>query len=299
MIFRLDYAAHEVFVAPARASRALWRFALGFVVTMIGYFAFSQVFFRALGDLTQASRPGFAAAVFDGMTPLALLILLMSFGFMTLSVWVVTRLVHDRAPLGLLGPLGQALRQGGAVLVLLTLLGLALFLLPPWDMGGALVPNLPMGLWVALLPLSLLAVFVQVSAEEIFFRGYIQQQLAARFRSPLVWMIAPSCLFALGHYLPQDAGENAVMIAVWAGLFGILMADLTARAGGLGPAIALHFYNNVTAILFVSVPDGLSGLALFHAPFSLADEAMIRAWLPVDFAHMIVAWLVARLAIRR
>ena len=53
------------------------------------------------------------------------------------------------------------------------------------------------------------------------------------------------------------------------------------------------------AMLVVSMPGDLSGLALYHAPFGLADEAEVRAWLPVDFAHMIVAWLAARLAIRR
>ena len=55
----------------------------------------------------------------------------------------------------------------------------------------------------------------------------------------------------------------------------------------------------ILAMLVVSMPGDLSGLALYHAPFGLADEAEVRAWLPVDFAHMIVAWLAARLAIRR
>ena len=77
------------------------------------------------------------------------------------------------------------------------------------------------------------------------------------------------------------------------------MADLTARAGTLGPAIAVHFVNNVTAILIVSMPDNLSGLALYLSPFSLADTEAVRAWLPVDFGFMLVSWLTARLAIRR
>jgi uncharacterized protein len=153
--------------------------------------------------------------------------------------------------------------------------------------------------WLLLLPLSLLAVLVQVSAEEIVFRGYVQQQLAARFNSPLIWMVLPSALFALGHYLPAEAGENALMVALWAGVFGILMADLTARSGSLGPAIAVHLWNNVSAILIVSLPDDLSGLALYLTPFSMDDAAAIRTWLPVDFALMLVSWLAARLAIRR
>ena len=71
---------------------------------------------------------------------------------------------------------------------------------------------------------------------------------------------------------------------------------VTARAGTLGPAIAVHFFNNVVAIVIVSMPDSLSGLSLFLSPFSMTDAEEVRAWLPVDFAMMVVSWLAARLA---
>ena len=50
-------------------------------------------------------------------------------------------------------------------------------------------------------------------------------------------MCVPAALFAFGHYLPAEAGNNAIFVAAWAGLFGLLMADVTARAGNLGPAV--------------------------------------------------------------
>ncbi|MGB7242570.1 MAG: CPBP family intramembrane glutamic endopeptidase, partial [Sulfitobacter sp.] len=111
--------------------------------------------------------------------------------------------------------------------------------------------------------------------------------------------VLPSVLFGLGHYLPGVAGDNAAIIAIWATVYGILMADLTARAGTLGPSIAVHFVNNVSAILIVSLPDDLSGLALYLSPFSMNDADQLRAWLPVDFALMLVSWLTARVALRR
>ena len=149
------------------------------------------------------------------------------------------------------------------------------------------------------LPIALLAVLVQSSAEEIIFRGYLQQQLGARFRSPWVWMVVPSVLFALAHYDPQAAGENVWLIVIWAGFFGAAMADLTARAGNLGPAIAVHFVNNALALLVVALPDQLGGAALYLLPFGLSDVEAMRAWMPVDFVTTFVMWLVARLAIRR
>ncbi|MEO1363377.1 MAG: CPBP family intramembrane glutamate endopeptidase, partial [Pseudomonadota bacterium] len=76
-------------------------------------------------------------------------------------------------------------------------------------------------------------------------------------------------------------------------------ADLTARSGTLGPAIAVHFFNNVQAILLASPRGEMSGLALFVMPFGMGDEAQMAALMPVDLGWMIVAWLAARLALRR
>lgn len=299
MIFRLNYAAHAGYIAPALASAAVWRLLLGFGLAVVGYVALNQMFFQVVYSFIGTKSTALYDQLLNGRTPQAMYLLLFSFVFMTMSVGVVVRLVHRRSVLSLLGDLRLATRQFAAVSIMIAGLMAVLFVLPPWDMGGEFVANVPLGQWLMLLPVSLFAVFIQVSAEEIVFRGYVQQQLAARFKSPLIWMVLPSALFAFGHYLPGAAGENAVIIAVWAGVFGIMMADLTARAGTLGPAIAVHLLNNVSAILIISLPNDLSGLALYLAPFGMEDAAAMRAWLPVDFALMFVSWLVARLALRR
>ncbi|SFD86619.1 hypothetical protein SAMN04488523_103147 [Sulfitobacter brevis] len=299
MISRPDYRAHEDFVAPARPRSALWQFALGCLLTVIGYVALNQLFFQTVYNFVGPQDVGLYDQLLTGRTVAAMFILLFSFVFMTVAVGVAVRVIHKRSARSLLGPRALFVPQFTAVSLMMVGLAVVLFVLPPWDMGGELTLNMPVSRWAVLLPFSLLAVLVQVSAEEIVFRGYVQQQLAARFRSPLVWMVLPSVLFALGHYLPDSAGDNAILIALWAGIFGMMMADLTARSGSLGPAIALHFWNNVSAILFISMPDDLSGLALFLAPFGLGDAAAIRDWLPVDFMLMLVGWLAARLAIRR
>ena len=299
MIWRMNYGAHAHFVAPARESAALWRFVVGFILAVIGYVALNQMFFQAVYSFIGAQSGALYDEILRGSTPQAMYLLLCSFLFMTMAVGVVVRVVHRRPALGLLGDLRTCMAQFWSVSLAMMGLLAALLILPPWDMGGDFVANLPLDQWLYLLPFSLIAVLVQVSAEEIVFRGYVQQQIAARFKSPLIWMVLPSVLFALGHYLPDSAGENALLIAVWAGVFGIMMADLTARAGTLGPAIAVHLWNNVSAILIVSLPNDLSGLALYLAPFGMDDAAAMRDWLPVDFVLMFVSWLAARLALRR
>ncbi|MCX7565717.1 CPBP family intramembrane metalloprotease [Sulfitobacter sp. F26169L] len=293
-----DYPAHALHTAAVGRKTEVWRLLLGIVV-MIGLYIVMALFYQQIIAEFSRLRPTFQDELIAGSTPLAMFVLLFSFGLIGTAVFIGVRLVHNRPALGVMGPLILAVPQFFRVAGMLVILGVVLTVLPPYGMGGPLVPNLGFGRWAVLLPLSLVAVFVQISAEEIFFRGYLQQQLGARFRSPLVWIVLPSALFALGHYQPAEAGQNAVMITLWAGMFGLLMADLTARAGTIGPALAVHFLNNVTALLITSLPDSLGGLALWHAPFGLEDTEQLRAWLPVDFALMIVSWLAARLALRR
>ena len=293
------YRAHETLVAPARPKGQIWRLVIG-VILIAGVFLLAnqflhQTLFTLLGSESYGALTGR-----DGRSSqLSVVFLLLSFGLLTVAVVVALKVAHNRGITAVFGDATRFRSQFSAVLLMLVVLNAAVFALPPWDMGAPLVPNVTLGSWLLVLPFALVAIMVQVSAEEILFRGYLQQQLAARFRSPLIWLLVPSVLFGLGHYMPQEAGENATLIMIWSVIFGVLMADLTARAGTLAPAIAVHFVNNVVALLIVAMPDSLSGLSLYLSPFALSDTEELRAWLPVEFAMMVVTWLAARLAIRR
>jgi hypothetical protein len=280
----------------ARVQPQLWRLMLGLVLVAAVSFAMTA----ALQVTVAGLFPGaWLQGLADGSNPGAMLVLLGSFAFLSLGVAMAARLFHQRSFATVTGHLRPLVRQFGRVSLYLLGLGLLLMTLPPYGMGPPMTPNLPFWTWLGILPLSAAAVLVQTGSEEILFRGYIQQALAARFRSPVVWLVVPSALFALGHYLPADAGENALLITAWAGLFGLLMADLTARAGTLGPAMAVHFFNNAAALLLFASPTSLNGLALYLIPFDMGDTGNLRPWMAVDFALMLVSWLTARLAIRR
>ncbi len=299
-IWQLNYAAHEGFVDPARVKGQLWRIPFGIVLIAAFFLTLSQMVF---GTVLNLLGPGFAEEIHGdgpaGLTAGSVLFILLQLGLLGVSAGIVCVVLHNRRPMSLIGAPGLAVRQFSAVSFLLVLVVVALWVLPPYDYGDPLERNMALGRWLLLLPFGVMAVLIQVSGEELLFRGYLQQQLAARFASPFMWMFLPSALFGALHYLPQSAGSNAVTIAVFSGVFGLITADLTARAGTLGPAIAVHFFNNLQAILLTSPPDEMSGLALYVLPFGMGDEAQMAAWLPVDLGWMIVAWLAARLAIRR
>ncbi|MEX0351036.1 MAG: lysostaphin resistance A-like protein [Paracoccaceae bacterium] len=296
MTTETPYAAHESLVASCRPRRAIWRILLGLVIVALTLFVGYSVVLRML---TATGSDELVLSFITGDTQFGMLMLLACFGFMTLGVVLAARQLQRRGLQSVTGAYPLMARQFWQVLRLLVLLTLVVFLLPPYGFDAPLEPNLTLGAWLVLLPLALLAVLIQVSAEEILFRGYLQQSLAARFRSPLVWMFVPSILFAFGHYSPDQAGENALLVVGLTGLFGLLMADITARSGTLGPAIALHFTNNVIALLIVGFPDMLSGLALYLTPFDMSDTGALRLWLLVDLIMMVCAWLVARIAMRR
>ncbi len=140
---------------------------------------------------------------------------------------------------------------------------------------------------------------MQTLAEELVFRGFLMQQLAARLpRWPLVWFGLPPLLFAAAHYAP-GMGLMSPLAMGYALAFGIVAADLTRRSGNLGTAWGLHLANNAFAILVFSSQSELSGLALWHAPYPV-EQLYEAPWLALlDLAPLALAWAVLARPTRR
>jgi membrane protease YdiL (CAAX protease family) len=256
-----------------------------------------------LGGLARVAPAGALAPGTLGATPGVMAALLLSFGGLVVGVWVAVRLLHGRGLGSVIGHGPTALRHFAAGAGLLALvngaaLGAALLLAGG---EGALAPvaNLPPAVWLAWLPLALLGLAVQTGAEELVFRGYMQQQLAARFASPVIWAGLPSLLFGMLHYDPGTMGANVWAVVALTGLFGVMTADLTARSGTLGLAWGLHFANNLFALLLVAPMGALSGLALFTVPFGADDTGAMRLALAVDLVLLGLVWALCRRALRR
>lgn len=292
----MRYPAHRRLIAPALPSAALWRLLAGCVLLVVLFLILSALYGQVWAALLPASAWGpDGRGVIAATTPWGVLVNLFVFGLLIVSLALVLPLLHHRRLRGIAGPGVPAWRQGGRVLAYLLAVYLVLSLLPtPFD----LVAKLPVGTWLAFLPLTVAGLLVQVGAEEVIFRGYLQSQLAARFKHPAAWMGLPAVIFALLHYQPGVMGDAAWLIVLWALLFGLAAADLTARSGTLGPAIALHFVNNLSAIALVAPQGNFDGLALYTYPFGPGDTALLLQWLPVDLMVLLCAWLAARLALR-
>ncbi len=295
----MRYTPQDELTAPARPSAHPARLLAGVILTTALFLVLSSGFSAILQILIGPTAwQALAPALQTGTTPVAVLINLLIFGLLIMALAATLRVAHRRTLASLLGPFGTARRQFGRVAAALVVLLVVIVFLP---IGNALrpVPNMAFGLWLLFLPVGLLAVLIQTTAEEMAFRGYLQSQLAARFRHPLIWMGVPSALFALLHLDPSAHGDNTWLVVIWAGCFGLAAADLTARSGTLAPAIALHFVNNLNAILIAAPKGYFDGLALYVYPFSLQDTAAVWAWFPADLLMLGCGWLAARVALRR
>lgn len=295
----MSYRRHQMMTAPAGPSAELWRLAVGLVLCVVIWFGLARGIIAAMGSLMEGDAYlTLLERLQTGTTAGSLLLMLLLTGALGVGAMVVAETLHGRSGASLLGPLRlfrrDFLRVGGAMVVLNT----AVLALPPWDFLSSTRPGLPVNTWLLFLPTTIVVLLIQTGAEEVFFRGYFQSQLAARLRHPAIWLGVPSLAFGMGHYVPGVYGENALMVAAWSVLFGLAAGDLTARAGNLGPALALHFVNNFMAFAVVSLGGDMSGLALRQLPFGPEDTEAIAALLPLDLAMIGVSWLAARLALR-
>jgi len=289
-MFRVQnpYSQHAAFVAPAWNRTELWRI---FVMMIVFEVAFVMAPAIVAGFMMNEAAQ---IAYYDGVTALASIAQFATFG---VTAWIfvfVLRRVHDRGFWSLIG-------VGGVLLSLEILYGFS---------GAPDIQMQSFPRWIFLMPIMLVTLLIQVGTEEIFFRGYLQQQLRCFSAHTLVWMAIPSLIFGLAHYPNGDGVADGVIWAIWAAALGLACADLTARSGTLGAAIGLHLANNIIAIAIINFEGSpTSGLALFLYPafdrseLDLSAEALFTigaaAELLVLLMHVLVMWLAARVAIRR
>ena len=286
------------FTAPAQRRPELWRLIVGMGVVAACYFGW----IAALGGLLWLTAgPGRIEAGLRGFgtggDPWAVIVLLATFVGPWIGVWAAVRLLHARSLGSVIGRGPAVLRDfaaGLGVTALVALLGLLLLPFAP-----PLAPATPAAIWLAFLPLAILGLLIQTGAEELVFRGYMQQQLAARFASPLAWMVLPAALFGLAHYAPGIGPVSPWLVVAVTGFFGLIAADLTARSGNIGLAWGLHFANNFMAVLVVSAMAGLDGLALFRVTDPDGGAFGMEALLLADMALMALVWALARFWLAR
>lgn len=267
-----DSAELRDFAEPARLRNQVWRlfvgcavicacclvwimlvFLLGIVALMIGSGISMTTAFREFEILVAASAP-------SGV----LLILLSSVG-VWIGIWAATNLLHGRPFKSVISAerrVRWAEFSGGVGLAMLFWLVSALL---GYLVAGAPVRSaLAVQDWlIVLAPLVALAV-VQSAGEEMVFRGYILQQLAARFPSVWMWAVLPAVCFGLFHFDTSLAPTIRWVYVASSVLFALTLTVLVWRTGSLSASIGLHTGINLFSLSIVGVQGSLDGSALWR-----------------------------------
>lgn len=288
---RFHTTAFEDYILAARVKPQLWRLLVGLGLFFAIYVGF-VVGFTTL--VAQLGWVGTTQADYDLNTRASLIEALLTFAGGILGVWAAVGFMHGRRFRTLLG-LRHAVRRCFAIAAGVTFGFQAVWMIAT-SLYFGVVPNQPLTMVLIFLPIGVVLLLIQTGAEEFLFRGYIMQQLAARFASPLIWLVLPSVVFGMIHYDPATMGHMVWYIIVALTVSGLVWADLTRITGNIGAAWGCHFMNNFLLLNFATLPETMTGFSWKLTSFGVAD---MTPWdiLP-DIGLSIMIWLVLRRVLR-
>ncbi len=264
-----------MFWSPALDRPQIWRTLLG--ISVVAAVWIVVTFGVVVGLPTLVGHPGWSRASGDTW-PSAALFFASFVGFHA-GLALVLPLLHKRRYRTLFGPqrrlIGAHFWRGTAVTLAIAA---ALYLLLavehrvlPEGIPPNVRQNMPLSAWLPGLAPALVLIFLQTLAEEAVFRGYLLQQLRARFRSVWIWAVLPSALFGLLHFDSATFGTvNAAAYVLNATVMGTIAALVTMRTGNLAAAAGLHFGNNAALTVF-GLEGHLDGFSLFTLEMDLTS----------------------------
>ncbi|MFK7941958.1 MAG: lysostaphin resistance A-like protein, partial [Paracoccaceae bacterium] len=196
----------DAYLAPARTQPGAWRFVLGFIIT-IGVYVIGMILVVLGWVLLRWLMLGDANLALESMGGLAvpgsragIIVTLLSFVGIWVGLAIALRVMHGQSFWTLFDP-GRRIQWrdlGRGILLALVFSCVSLAI-------ASMFVGLPtqaqdIGSWAVLLVPLMACVFLQATAEELLFRGYLLQQLGTRFGSVIAWALIPSLLFGMMHF---------------------------------------------------------------------------------------------------
>ncbi len=294
-------AKFQTYTTCAKGYCAPWRTGLGILMIALTYGGGSYLLGLIAIKIAENIQLGAGyAMVFELATSSskrAVLIALFSAVLMLPGLWLALKFVHHRSLRSVIAPTGRVHWGNYARAVLFMLLFAGATSLPVL-LNAQFTRQLDLRQWLPWLAPALLLIFLQTATEELVFRGYLMQQLAARFQSRWLWWVLPAALFGALHYNPVIYGDNTWVVVASAVLSGLIFGDITARSGDLSIALGLHFANNLTVILLLGVPGQLSSLSLFLQKLNVRNVDIMRAEILTSAGLMLAVYVVYLLVMR-
>lgn len=285
------------YVAAAQNGRTeLWRLVAGLILIFVVTMALALLVGIALEVICTLMGIAPPPDMRDQDEPVFLVHLLYSFILFAIGCAVALQALHDRPVASLfgwrgtldLGEMAEGARASAIALLIIAVPTMMLTGLPERT-------DIALGDWLLWAPLVLAGILIQSGTEEVIFRGYLLQSLAARFRSPWVWAVLSSVLFGAAHFDVSETMPPPWIFIAATTIYGLQMAALVWATGGIGAAIGAHAANNVVALLLITPSESLGQLALYQDPmaewrdWTVADGGFLIAQVAVQ--SVLTLWL--------
>ena len=138
--------------------------------------------------------------------------------------------------------------------------------------------------WFLLLPLALILVPIQTTAEELFFRGYLMQGLRLITKHRWVLIIITSIAFAVPHFGNPEMQRGFIWSALVYFIWGVFFAVITFKDNGLELALGCHAANNLFSTLVVNAPDSAIPTTAIWTYWGVVDARADFIYLLIDAA---------------
>lgn len=250
---------------PPTARTEIWRYVVTLVITILSYMIAHLPLVLTVS--IYATKNGISPEMVDqaiaegGLTQLgigptlAFTTMLLPFAIALATLFTCVHFIH-RQPIVTLLTTRQRFdmhRVGVAALIWITMAGGAVFLILP---DNELTFQFHWPTFIPFAVIALLLVPLQISAEEILFRGYLFQLIGKFFQRQIWPMLIITCLFAAMH-LANPEFKNGFW-SVMPAYFGLslFLGFLAVTDNGLELPIGVHLGNNLFTALIVSTHDG-------------------------------------------
>ncbi|KZX14227.1 CPBP family intramembrane glutamic endopeptidase [Methanobrevibacter filiformis] len=124
-----------------------------------------------------------------------------------------------------------------------------------------------------ILLLFIIAIPIQVTFEELFFRGYLNQGLSLIIKKPLIVILISSLFFSLGHIV--NGGLDPIFMAsnvLTTFVVGIILCIYTITDKGIESAVGIHLGNNFFAILISSSEGSVGNFSTLVKTTTAVDQ---------------------------
>ncbi len=238
-----------------RGKNEWWRYFISWMLILF-VVVVSNILVFLLLFLPQMLRSGGMLAL-DDLEPVSVLVAsLLPFVFLFGLMWGIARWIHKRPFLTLITPEQKfnwkRFFQGALIwgfLIAMTSLVEALLYPGRYRIDFNLIP------FLKFLPIVILLIPFQTSAEELVFRGYLPQSLALLTRKTFIPIIISNVFFMLLHLANPEVSSGPVLTTAYYFGIGLFLAIITIRDNRMELAIGVHMATNLFVSLFVNTEN--------------------------------------------